>query len=58
MAATADSGDGPVSNGMLAVFDDLSRNPDSTVGELAARAGSAPSLVSRILVRLREEGIS
>lgn len=42
---------------MLAVVEDLSHHPDSTVGEVAARAGLAQSLVSRILARLREEGI-
>jgi DNA-binding MarR family transcriptional regulator len=57
MVATADPGEPPASYGEVAVVEDVSRNPRTTVGDVALRTGLAQSLVSRLVARLSQGGI-
>jgi DNA-binding MarR family transcriptional regulator len=57
LRATSDPGEPPASYGEVAIIEDVSRNPLSSVGDVATRTGLAQSLVSRLVTRLCEGGI-
>ncbi|WP_427174736.1 MarR family winged helix-turn-helix transcriptional regulator [Arthrobacter sp. 92] len=56
VSATADPGEPRVSTGQLAIAEDISYHPRTSVGEIAARTGLAQSFVSRTIVRMGTAG--
>lgn len=55
--ATAKRGEDRVSAGDLAVAEDISRHPATSVGDIAARTGLAQSLVSRTISKMQAAGV-
>jgi DNA-binding MarR family transcriptional regulator len=56
ISATANPGEPRVSAGQLAIAEDISYHPGTSVGEVAARTGLAQSFVSRTIVRMSNAG--
>jgi DNA-binding MarR family transcriptional regulator len=57
MVAASDTSDEPISAGVLAVAEDIERNPRSPIGDIAERTGLAQSFVSKTVARFRDEGL-
>lgn len=53
--ATGNTGSDRVNAGQLAVFEDIARNPGSSIREITSRTGLAQSLVSRIVHAAADE---
>ena len=56
ISATANPGEPRVSSGKLAIAEDISDHPGTSVTEVAARTGLAQSFVSRTIVRMSNTG--
>jgi DNA-binding MarR family transcriptional regulator len=56
ITATANPGEPRVSAGQLAIAEDISYHPGTSVSEVAARTGLAQSFVSRTIVRMSNTG--
>ena len=55
--ATAGDAAVPVSPSVIAVVEDLSRHPDSSITEIVARTGLVQSMVSTAVAQLRTDGL-